>query len=145
MLKMMRGLLGLSRKTVEVQCPCCAQPMNLVRFNKADVDVCAQGHGIWFDLGEMRWIAESDTAEVIDACFDGTHTDHAGEALARHYGFQPRACRPYRPKTKGKVERPFSYIRLNLNRGAGAHQPACIALRDALPGATQRLAGEVLA
>jgi len=31
--------------------------------------------------------------------------------LARHYGFQPRACRPYRPKTKGKVERPFRYIR----------------------------------
>jgi len=31
--------------------------------------------------------------------------------LARHYGFQPKACRPYRAKTKGKVERPFSYIR----------------------------------
>ncbi len=32
-------------------------------------------------------------------------------ALAAHYRFQPRACRPYRAKTKGKVERPFSYIR----------------------------------
>jgi transposase len=32
-------------------------------------------------------------------------------ALAKHYGFLPRACRPYRAKTKGKVERPFSYIR----------------------------------
>jgi transposase len=32
-------------------------------------------------------------------------------ALGRHYGFAPRACRPYRAKTKGKVERPFSYIR----------------------------------
>ena len=32
-------------------------------------------------------------------------------ALAQHYGFHPRACRPYRAKTKGKVERPFSYIR----------------------------------
>ena len=31
--------------------------------------------------------------------------------LARHGGFQPRACRPYRAKTKGKVERPFRYIR----------------------------------
>src|SRR6201987_4535687 len=31
--------------------------------------------------------------------------------LARHYGFQPRACRPYRPNTKGKGERPFRYIR----------------------------------
>lgn len=32
-------------------------------------------------------------------------------ALAQHYGFLPKACRPYRAKTKGKVERPFSYIR----------------------------------
>ena len=31
--------------------------------------------------------------------------------LARHFGFQPKACRSYRPKTKGKVERPFRYIR----------------------------------
>ncbi len=31
--------------------------------------------------------------------------------FARHYGFHPRACRPYRAKTKGKVERPFRYIR----------------------------------
>jgi transposase len=31
--------------------------------------------------------------------------------LARHCGFQPRACRAYRAKTKGKVERPFRYIR----------------------------------
>lgn len=32
-------------------------------------------------------------------------------ALARHYGFTPRACKPYRAQTKGKVERPFRYIR----------------------------------
>jgi transposase len=31
--------------------------------------------------------------------------------FARHYGFQPRACRPYRAKTEGKVEQPFRYIR----------------------------------
>ena len=31
--------------------------------------------------------------------------------LASHHGFQPRACRPHRAKTKGKVERPFRYIR----------------------------------
>ena len=31
--------------------------------------------------------------------------------FARHYGFQPRACRPYRAQTKGKVERPYRYIR----------------------------------
>ena len=32
-------------------------------------------------------------------------------ALLSHYGSAPKACRPYRAKTKGKVERPFRYIR----------------------------------
>ncbi|AWK85845.1 IS21 family transposase [Azospirillum thermophilum] len=32
-------------------------------------------------------------------------------ALAAHYGFLPKACKPYRAKTKGKVERPFRYVR----------------------------------
>ena len=32
-------------------------------------------------------------------------------ALLNHYGPVPRACRPYRAKTKGKIERPFRYIR----------------------------------
>src|SRR3954471_342171 len=31
--------------------------------------------------------------------------------LAGHYGFLPKACKPYRAKTKGKVERPFRYVR----------------------------------
>ena len=26
--------------------------------------------------------------------------------FAHHWGFTPRACRPYRAQTKGKVERP---------------------------------------
>ena len=31
--------------------------------------------------------------------------------LAAHYGFVPKACKAYRAKTKGKVERPFRYVR----------------------------------
>lgn len=38
-------------------------------------------------------------------------------ALAAHYGFTPRACPPYRAKTKGKVERPFRYIRQDFFLG----------------------------
>jgi transposase len=38
-------------------------------------------------------------------------------AFATHYGFRPRACRPYRPQTKGKVERPFAYVQTNLLNG----------------------------
>src|SRR5690606_7325375 len=31
--------------------------------------------------------------------------------LASHYGFTPRACRPYRARTKGKVERMVGYVK----------------------------------
>ncbi len=34
--------------------------------------------------------------------------------FARHYGFTPRSCRPYRAQTKGKVERPVRYLRENF-------------------------------
>lgn len=42
----------------------------------------------------------------------GLHRFHAGlNDLAHHYAFLPRLCRPYRAKTKGKVERSIGYIR----------------------------------
>ena len=44
-------------------------------------------------------------------------------ALAQHYGFLPEACRPYRAKTKGKVERPFSYIRQDFFLARTLPQP----------------------
>ena len=31
--------------------------------------------------------------------------------FAAHWGFMPRTCRPYRARTKGKVERPIRYLR----------------------------------
>lgn len=37
--------------------------------------------------------------------------------FATHYGFRPQACWPRRPQTKGKIERPFLYIELNLLNG----------------------------
>lgn len=37
--------------------------------------------------------------------------------FAHHYGFQPTACRPYRAKTKGRVERAVSYLRHNFFYG----------------------------
>ena len=58
------------------------------------------------------------------------------EDFARYYGFTPRACQPYRPQTKGKVESGVKYVKRNalagrrfgswdgaqcLARGMGAH------------------------
>ncbi len=37
--------------------------------------------------------------------------------FAEHHGFGIRACRPYRARTKGKVERPIRYIRENFFYG----------------------------
>ena len=38
-------------------------------------------------------------------------------ALLGHYGSAPKACKAYRAKTKGKVERPFRYIRQDFFLG----------------------------
>lgn len=40
--------------------------------------------------------------------------------LARHYGFTPKACRPRRAQTKGKVERMVRYVADNALAGAPA-------------------------
>jgi transposase len=37
--------------------------------------------------------------------------------FARHYGFTPRTHRAYRPRTKGKVERPVQYLKDNFLAG----------------------------
>jgi transposase len=38
--------------------------------------------------------------------------------VGAHFGFRPRACAPYRAKTKGKVERPFRYVREDFFLGS---------------------------
>jgi len=49
---------------------------------------------------------------VVGAEADGTAIFNAELArFARHCGFTPRACRPYRAKTKGRVERSVAYLR----------------------------------
>jgi transposase len=53
----------------------------------------------------MRAVVSSG-GETGDIVFNRTLLD-----FARHHGFLPKACRPYRAKTKGKVERPFRYVR----------------------------------
>lgn len=37
--------------------------------------------------------------------------------FAEHWGFRVRACRPYRARTKGKVERPIRYVRQSFFYG----------------------------
>jgi hypothetical protein len=59
-------------------------------------------------------------AVVIDDCrAEGGKLLENPEFLrfAHHWDFRIRACRPYRAKTKGKIERPIRYLRSNFLYG----------------------------
>lgn len=58
---------------------------------------------ILYDRMKTAVIGEGETGGIV--------YNRALLDLARHFGFHPKACKPYRAKTKGKVERPFRYIR----------------------------------
>lgn len=54
---------------------------------------------------------------VLGEVVEGISYNARLQALARHYGFTPRACAAYRAKTKGKIERPYRYIRQDFFLG----------------------------
>ena len=56
---------------------------------------------------------------IVDERPDGGTLLENAEFLrfAAHWGFRIRACRPHRPQTKGKVERPVGYLRGNFLYG----------------------------
>jgi hypothetical protein len=63
--------------------------------------------------------------DQMKAVIIGDERPHGGKVLenpeflrfAAHWGFRIRACRPYRAKTKGKIERPIHYVRKNFVYG----------------------------
>lgn len=58
---------------------------------------------VLYDRMKTAVVGEGETGGIV--------YNRALVDLAHHYAFHPKACRPYRAKTKGKVERPFRYIR----------------------------------
>ena len=60
-----------------------------------------------------------DNMKVVVTGYDGDQPIYNTRFLsfATHYGYQPWACRPHRPQTKGEVERPFAYLETNLLNG----------------------------
>jgi transposase len=54
---------------------------------------------------------------VLNEVSEGIIYNARLQALAKHYGFNPRACAAYRAKTKGKIERPYRYIRQDFFLG----------------------------
>ena len=76
---------------------------------------CGLEEAFAFFGGVPREILFDQMRAVItrDLRLEGGPLVENGEFLrfAAHWGFTPRACRPYRAKTKGKVERPIRYLR----------------------------------
>ncbi|OEY65007.1 IS21 family transposase [Marinobacter sp. X15-166B] len=57
-------------------------------------------------------LVDNQKAAVVRHDRDGKIIFNAGFLeLANHYGFTARACRPQRPRTKGKTERMVSYVK----------------------------------
>jgi transposase len=83
----------------------------------------------WFDGMESAFLAFGGVPEEV--LLDNARAlviEHDAEsrtvvfnakllAFARHWGFRPRACAPYRARTKGKTERGVGYVKRNAIAG----------------------------
>lgn len=80
-------------------------------------ETLASAHERFFDAigGTPKTILYDNMKTVIidrDAYGAGEHRFHAGfRDFAKHHGFRPRMCAPYRAQTKGKVERFNRYLK----------------------------------
>jgi transposase len=77
-------------------------------------------------LGGVAATCLYDNMKVVVSGRDGDEPVYNPRFLsfAAHYGFRPWACRPRRPQTKGKVERPFAYVESSLLGGRSFHSLA---------------------
>lgn len=70
-------------------------------------------------LGGAATVCLYDNMKVVVQSWDGGQPIYNTRfvAFATHYGFRPWACKPRRPQTKGKIERPFRHITTHLLNG----------------------------
>jgi transposase len=85
-----------------------------------DMEATIRGH-VWA-FAHLQGVAATclyDNMKVVVARHEGDEPVYNTRflAFATHYGFRPVACRPRRPQTKGKVERPFYFVETNLLSG----------------------------
>lgn len=84
---------------------------------------CLRGAFEYFEGVPAEVLFDNASTVVVerDAYGPGQHRWHAGlKALADEYGFRPRLCRPYRARTKGKVERFNGYLKSSFVTPLGA-------------------------
>jgi transposase len=69
----------------------------------------------YFDGAPREVLHDNLKTAVLTRTADGKIHWHPGYLdFAHYYGFSPRACRPYRAQTKGKVESGIKYVRGNF-------------------------------
>lgn len=69
----------------------------------------------WFGGVPAEVLVDNQKAAVLKHPGNGRVTFNDGFLmLAHHYQFKPRACKPYRPQTKGKTERMVHYVKDNF-------------------------------
>jgi transposase len=73
---------------------------------------------ILYDRMKTVWLETDERGEIV---WHPVFLD-----FARHWGFTPRLCRPYRAQTKGKVESGVKYVRRNFLCGLQGREPACL-------------------
>jgi len=65
----------------------------------------------WFGGVTGTVLVDNQRSAVLEHSRRGVRFNPGFKALAKHYGFMPKACRPYRARTKGKVERMVGYVK----------------------------------
>ena len=95
--------------------------MAFVRFTKdMKIETLLECHQQAFEYfgGVPKYCLYDNMKTVVikrNAYGSGQHRLHAKlYDFAKHYGFMPKLCLPYRAKTKGKVERFVSYLRYSF-------------------------------
>jgi transposase len=89
------------------------QDMQTLLRCHADAFVALGGVPAEILYDRMRTVFHRDDTEGGHIVYNATL-----RAFAAHYSYQPKACRPYRAQTKGKVERPYRYVREDFFLGA---------------------------
>jgi transposase len=72
-----------------------------------------------FDGAPKELLVDNAKAFVLDANPVHFRWNPQFLELCGHYRLKPRACRPYRARTKGKVERPCFYLEQHFIKGTG--------------------------
>ena len=73
---------------------------------------------ILYDRMKTVWVELDERGEIV---WHPVFLD-----FARHWGFTPRLCRPYRAQTKGKVESGVKYVRRNFLCGLLGKEPGSL-------------------